>query len=535
MMTHSEYTEYLGRCLSEHAGDGEFEKSLEDYRRELIIMANLNLDPVIPLLGELYSPSKRRTPKDPVCMLRSLILMTLRRESSVTKWVKETRSSSVPAVICGFDPGETPGVGTYYGFFDRIADGPYHKPCGHTVRQSEFLSGPHLRNLKDEKAAAKEDAGHYHSKSEKLAAELLSDAGEPRKRDFRQILEDLLLLAGVIPSVEAGLIKDLEKLAVSGDGSVLETAASSSGKPVCSCRSEGIFKCGHPRSYTSPTAQWCYDQAHDVFKFGDRYYHLAVTQKGHDFPLLIVMPGGNESDYTLSLTAFDRFLKAAEENGTAIRPEYFIGDGHHDSYAHYHYFSEKEVIPVIPLSENSRNAYLRLSEDKKIRYDTDGTPLCPGGACMRRHGFDKNKQTHIFSCPAKRGTHRNGKFVYVMHTAECPLQKDCAPGSPAGPFVRVKSADDPRLFPPLPRNTKKFGELSDQRSASERLNAVYDNYKVEKSSRNAVRGLIRLNLAAIAHHAVIRFSESLKGTSEAELFARTAAGLRAGFGTADRN
>jgi len=112
-MTHGEYAEYLGRYLSEHAGDAEFEKSLEDFRRELVILADLNLDPVIPLLGELYSPSKRRMPKDPVCMLRSLILMTLRRESSVTKWVRETRSSSAPAVLCGFDPGETPGIGTY--------------------------------------------------------------------------------------------------------------------------------------------------------------------------------------------------------------------------------------------------------------------------------------------------------------------------------------------------------------------------------------------------------------------------------------
>ena len=29
MMTHGEYAEYLGRCLSEYAGDGEFEKNLK--------------------------------------------------------------------------------------------------------------------------------------------------------------------------------------------------------------------------------------------------------------------------------------------------------------------------------------------------------------------------------------------------------------------------------------------------------------------------------------------------------------------------
>jgi hypothetical protein len=74
------------------------------------------------------------------------------------------------------------------------------------------------------------------------------------------------------------------------------------------------YQCDHDRYDTSPTAQWGYDHHRGAYIFGDRYYHLLVTQNGRDFPFLTHMRGGNESDYTLSLTSFDRFLKAVREN-----------------------------------------------------------------------------------------------------------------------------------------------------------------------------------------------------------------------------
>ena len=129
--------------------------------------------------------------------------------------------------------------------------------------------------------------------------EILPQAEQPRADDFHKILEDLLILIGVVPSIEQGLITGLEHLIVSGDGSILESGASAHGKPTCSCRSEGIYDCQHDRIYSSPTATWCYDAYRDCFLFGDRYYHLITHQNGHDFPLMTIMPGGNESDYTL--------------------------------------------------------------------------------------------------------------------------------------------------------------------------------------------------------------------------------------------
>jgi hypothetical protein len=53
-----------------------------------------------------------------------------------------------------------------------------------------------------------------------------------------------------------------------------------------------------------------------------------------------------------------------------------------------------------------------------------------------------------------------------------------------------------------------------QRSASERCNFINDSYRVEGACRNADYSLIRLTLANIAHHAVIRYEEAKKQLSD---------------------
>ena len=53
----------------------------------------------------------------PDCMLRSYLLMLLtRQEYSITYWVDELRRASIFAIICGFEAGATPGIGTFYDF-----------------------------------------------------------------------------------------------------------------------------------------------------------------------------------------------------------------------------------------------------------------------------------------------------------------------------------------------------------------------------------------------------------------------------------
>ncbi len=466
-MLHSQYRENLIQSFTAYSEDKAFYNFWQEHKREFLIMASLNLDAAIKILESVYSPVHRRPARDPVCMLRFLLLMTLFKVASITQWIKQVRAVPFLAVLTGFSPEDIPGVGTCYDFMRRIINGPYHKPCQHIVRRSTLTCCRHKRNIKSEKEARKQaqkvggrlpdDQNPQQSQSKKLVQELLPQAEQPRADDFRKILEDLLIQIGVIPSIEQSLITGLEHLIVSGDGSILETGASAHGQPTCSCRSQGIYDCQHDRIYSSPTATWCYDAYRDRFLFGDRYYHLVTHQNGHDFPLITIMPGGNESDYTLSIKDFDRFLKAARENNLKMHIDLFCGDGHHDSYAHYDYFTAKQVIPIIPLAEKGKKPIPHLPEtqadssgktqaassagthssDPPVRLDNDGTPLCPAGAKMRHHCYDKRKKTHVYACPVKRGTRRNGKFIYVTHLEEYPRKQDCAPDSPVGPLVYI--------------------------------------------------------------------------------------------------
>ena len=324
-----------------------------------------------------------------------------------------------------------------------------------------------------------------------------------------------------MPTIEQGLVEDLHELIVSGDGSILATAASARGKPTCSCRNEGIFKCEHDRLYTTPTAQWCYDHYRDCYIFGDRYYHVVLHQNGHDLPLLTLMPGGNESDYTLSLKALDGFQKAVREEGLDLHIKIFCGDGHHDSQAHYRYLREKDIIPIIPLAENSKKTYPHLLDQKDVKLDADGHPLCPQGMRMRHHQFDSQRHLHVYTCPAKRNTHRDGKSRYVMHLEECPQKQDCDPKSPIGPLVYIKSDTDPRLFPPIPRDSKTFKQTLKERTSTERCNYLNDTYHLDGSCRNASYGLIRLTLVNIAEHAIVRYLEAVKRSPKPKLLNET--------------
>lgn len=94
-MLHSEYRENLIKSFTTHSTyskDRAFFQFWQEHKKELLIMARLNLDSAIPILESVYSPVHRRTARDPVCMLRFMLLMALFKVSSITHWVKQVRS-----------------------------------------------------------------------------------------------------------------------------------------------------------------------------------------------------------------------------------------------------------------------------------------------------------------------------------------------------------------------------------------------------------------------------------------------------------
>lgn len=90
-----------------------------------LVLLRLDLDPARPMLRALYAPGSRgRPPADPICLLRAFLLMLLLHSKSLPPWAHDLRTHPRLAQIAGFAPCQTPAVGTFYAFIDRLADGP---------------------------------------------------------------------------------------------------------------------------------------------------------------------------------------------------------------------------------------------------------------------------------------------------------------------------------------------------------------------------------------------------------------------------
>jgi hypothetical protein len=251
----------------------------------------------------------------------------------------------------------------------------------------------------------------------------------------------------------------------------------------------------------------------------------------------------------LSLKALDRLLKLLETLDTPLQIHIFIGDGHHNAMGIYRYLKDKGIIPIIPLDENSQPTQSKATTPPQpipetippetttsktttpkntpvtprpqiemypdLTFESDGTPLCPGNCRMRHQTYDTHKAAHIFACPCTR---RNHAGTWIFHAEECPFHEDCTPPEKKMGYTRyIKSEADLRLFPPIPRESKRFKDLYAHRSGTERQNAVADSYQVDGRHRNATFTLIRLTFVNICKHARIRQKEGGSKTPRAQL------------------
>ena len=194
----------------------------------------LDLEPARKYMQALYSTNPRgRPPYDPICMLRALLLMILLGFKSYTLWSKELRNKPRLSVIAGFashskEHADTPSVGCFYDFFERLENGKYQKPCQHYVKPSKLRKGKHLRNIAGEKEIRQKekeaDIAKYDSITKKLKDELNDNKDRPRPNDLLKMLEDILISCAIIPSAKRGILGDTSKLNLCGDGSALPSA-----------------------------------------------------------------------------------------------------------------------------------------------------------------------------------------------------------------------------------------------------------------------------------------------------------------------
>lgn len=491
----------------------------EPWHEAALVLLRLDLDPARSLLRPLYAPGPRgRPPYDPVCVLRAFLLMLLLHYTSLPQWAHDLRTHPRLAQIAGFLPFETPAVGTFYTFIDRLEDGPYAPPCAHCVRPSRLRKGRQRRHLKREQAqrhaAQASDASQADTVTERLAQELLATADQPRPQELLTRLEDLLFSCGVLPSVQRGILGDLQALVLCGDGATRPTGASPHGRPTCDCRTQGIFRCDHERFYRDPTATWGYDAYRDTYFFGHRYVQHCVVTPDHTLPLHVGLAPAHVTDFTLGPTSLDRFLKTCTAHALPVTVRAVVYDSGLDAHGIYHFVQAKAITPVIAL--NPRRGEHPAPTGTATHVNDHGIPLCPAGLPMRRHSFGPGGCRIYYNCPVKRPTHRGGRVQWGAHMAECPRQALCQPQTQMGPVVYIRTTGDPRLYPPIPRESATFKALMAQRTGCERSNSFKKvaSRLGERPCRSATQFLVRLYLVSLLEHAHAWLAEERKQRGE---------------------
>ena len=82
---------------------------------------NLDLSYTDELLRDKYSIFGPK-PRTPSCMQRSYLLSIDFKVDSITDWATQLKINPLYAILSGFTFGDTPGIGTFYDFFNRLWD-----------------------------------------------------------------------------------------------------------------------------------------------------------------------------------------------------------------------------------------------------------------------------------------------------------------------------------------------------------------------------------------------------------------------------
>ena len=118
-ISHESYQSFILRQLQQHYPNGCITIRKKDWALILKLWLT-DLSCISTLLDNSYS-NKGPKPRDPSAMMRSYLIFLIKRPGlGITEWVEELHRVKLYAILSGFEPGDIPGVGTFYDFFNRL-------------------------------------------------------------------------------------------------------------------------------------------------------------------------------------------------------------------------------------------------------------------------------------------------------------------------------------------------------------------------------------------------------------------------------
>lgn len=401
---------------------------------------NLDLSYTDELLRSKYSPFGPK-PRTPSCMQRSYLLSIDFKVTSVTDWAAQLKINPLYAILSGFEFGDTPGVGTFYDFFDRLWDS-----------DSDNLS-PHEHPPKMKKVKKPKQKGAKAESIEKISVEQLfkqlepvsfSIDDQPYASLFRIYHREFLN-----QSVEKGMI-DTKSLSIAGDGTPVVTSARERKHRICGCSKKGVAECGCDRYFSQPDCDVGWDSSRNCFYHGYDLYMIVASDSESNLPIFPLFHPASKHDSLAFPEAFFRMK--------AFLPDFHVSkwllDSAHDAMPYYLYCRRNGISPFIDLNEK-RGIKEKYKGDFTI--GRDGVPVCRAGRKMHRDGSEPAKARLKYRCPLA-----NRKYG-------CSCTDPCS-DSKYGRTVHLAMKDNPRLINIPPRHSEEWKMEFNGRTSAERSN-----------------------------------------------------------------
>nr|WP_270497044.1 hypothetical protein [Eisenbergiella porci] len=427
---------------------------------------NLDLSFTDEFMRDKYSVFGPK-PRTPSCMQRSFLLSIDFKVSSLTDWAAQLKINPLYAILSGFEFGDTPGVGTFYDFLNRLWDSdsdnlsPHihplkakvkkpktkgskaapvekvsveqllpelentvfcieHQPYGSLFQlyKSEFLDQSVSKGLKGSKAAPVEKVS-----VEQLLPELENTVFCIEHQPYGSLFQ-LYKSEFLDQSVSKGLITP-DSLALAGDGTPVVTSHRERKHRICDCASKGIMDCKCDRCFSQPDCDIGWDSSRDCWYHGYDLYMLVASDSESDLPVFPLLSPASTHDSHGFLHCFFRmkcFLSGYHVTKLLL-------DSAHDAMPYYEYCRRAHITPFIDLNEK-RGIKLPYKNDFTI--GKDGVPVCREGRRMNHDGSEPSKHRIKYRCSL------------ASRKYGCSCEHPCS-GSKYGRTVHVAMKDNPRL------------------------------------------------------------------------------------------
>lgn len=400
---------------------------------------NLDLSYIDEKLKSKYSVFGPK-PRTPSHMHRSYLLSLDFKVTSLTQWAAQLKINPLYAILSGFEFGDTPGVGTFYDFLNRLWDSEEDNLSPHVHPLKASVKKP---SVKGAKAKSVESIS-----VEQLLQQLENTAFSISEQPYGSLFE-IYNHEFLQKSVAKKLITP-DSLALAGDGTPFVTSARERKHRVCDCASKGISVCSCDRYFSQPDCDIGWDSSRSCFYHGYDLYMLVASDSESNLPVFPLLNPASRHDSHGFLHAFFRMR--------SFLPEFNISklllDSAHDAMPIYQYCKRKGITPFIDLNEK-RGIKVKYKNDFTI--GKDGVPVCKEGRRMNHDGSEPSKYRIKFRCPL------------ASRKYGCSCEHPCS-DSKYGRTVHLAMRDNPRLINIPPRDSDEWKEEYNARTSAERSN-----------------------------------------------------------------